>query len=66
VEYANIIVDVTNSHCTTMLGCYTRDNLSFIHLCFSRPQELQRPSTAFPHLFLVWNGECPPQAPICH
>jgi len=32
-EYANAIVDVTKNNYTTMLWCYTRDNLSFIHLC---------------------------------
>ena len=36
VEYANIIVGVTNSAYTNMLRRYTRDNLSFIHLCCSR------------------------------
>jgi len=35
VGYANTIVDVTNSNYTTMLRCYTRDNLLFIHLCCS-------------------------------
>jgi len=31
------IIDVTNSNnYTTMLRCYTRDNLSFIHLCYSK------------------------------
>jgi len=29
VEYANTIVNVTNSNYTTMLWCYTRDNSSF-------------------------------------
>jgi len=38
VEYPNSIVDVTNSNCIIMLlpWCYTRDNLSLIHLCCSR------------------------------
>jgi len=36
VEYANTIVDVTTSNCTTVLRFYTRDNLSYIHLCCSR------------------------------
>jgi len=35
VEYANTIVDVTNTNYTTMLRCYTRDNLSLINLCCS-------------------------------
>jgi len=36
VEYANAIVDVTNSTYTNMLRCYKRDYLSFIHLFCSR------------------------------
>ena len=35
-EYENTIVDVTNSNYTAILRCYTRHNLSFIHLCCSR------------------------------
>jgi len=30
VDYANVIVDVTNSNNTTMLPYYAKDNLSFI------------------------------------
>jgi len=37
VEYANTIVDVTDGNCTTIVRCYTRDNLSFVHLrCYMR------------------------------
>jgi len=28
VQYANSIVDVTNSNYTTVLRCYTRDNVA--------------------------------------
>jgi len=41
VEYANTIGDVTNSNNTTMLRCYTGNNLSFIpmvlKLCVATP-----------------------------
>jgi len=36
MKYANTTVDVTNSNYTTMLWCYIRDNLWFIHSYCSR------------------------------
>jgi len=36
VKNANTNGDVTNSNCTTMPRCYSRDNLTFIDLCCSR------------------------------